>query len=156
MGPPGFRKKEKALTLNEEFKYTTISVGDLLGREINKKSEYGKKIRDAKSKFVYGNIYVTVAPDDIVIELVRQYILDPKNEEENFIIEGYPRTCAQAIELQKMKVVPDKFFILTASEASMLKKAIAKIDASDEGKNLSEAEIEKYAKNSVTEYTMFF
>ena len=55
-----------------------------------------------------------------------------------------------------MKVVPDKFFILTASEASMLKKAIEKIDASDEGKNLSEAEIEKYAKNSVTEYTMFF
>lgn len=56
MGPPGFRRKEKALTLNEEFKYATISVGDLLEKEVNKKTEYGKKIRDAKSKFVYGRL----------------------------------------------------------------------------------------------------
>ena len=57
MGPPGCRKKEKALTLSEEFGYVTVSVGDLLDREINKKSELGKKIEESKSKFAYGNLY---------------------------------------------------------------------------------------------------
>ena len=54
MGPPGCRKKEKALTLAEEFNYVTVSVGDLLEREISKKSELGKKIKEAKAKFAYG------------------------------------------------------------------------------------------------------
>ena len=55
MGPPGCRKKEKALTLAEEFNYVTVSVGDLLEREISKKSELGKKIKESKSKCLCGN-----------------------------------------------------------------------------------------------------
>ena len=53
-GPPGCRKKEKALTLAEEFNFVAMSVGDLLDREVSKKSESGKKIADAKAKFSYG------------------------------------------------------------------------------------------------------
>lgn len=56
MGPPGCRKKEKALTLGEEFGYVTVSVGDLLDREVSKKSEVGKKIADARERFDYGTI----------------------------------------------------------------------------------------------------
>ena len=56
VGPPGSRKKEKALTLAEEFNYGTISVCDLLEREISKKSELGKKIKETKEKFSYGNL----------------------------------------------------------------------------------------------------
>jgi len=59
MGPPGCLKKEKALTLAEEFNCATVSVGDLLDREITKKSELGKKIKDAKAKFAYG-IFITL------------------------------------------------------------------------------------------------
>lgn len=54
MGPPGCRKKEKALTLAEEFGYVTVSVGDLLDREVSKKSDHGKKIAEAKAKFISG------------------------------------------------------------------------------------------------------
>eukprot|EP00826_Nyctotherus_ovalis_P064848 TRINITY_DN9521_c0_g1_i13.p1 TRINITY_DN9521_c0_g1~~TRINITY_DN9521_c0_g1_i13.p1 ORF type:complete len:211 (-),score=29.31 TRINITY_DN9521_c0_g1_i13:21-653(-) len=60
-----------------------------------------------------------VAPDDVVIELIKAYFTDSEYKEENYIVEGYPRTRIQAIELQRMNVVPDKFFILTASEAVM-------------------------------------
>ena len=56
MGPPASRKKEKALTLAEEFGYVAVSVGDLLEREISKKSELGKRIEESKSKFSYGTV----------------------------------------------------------------------------------------------------
>ena len=54
MGPPGSRKKEKALTLAEYFGYSSVSVGDLLEKEIAKKSDYGKQIAEAKDKLSYG------------------------------------------------------------------------------------------------------
>jgi adenylate kinase len=55
MGPPGCQKKEKALTLGGEFNFVTVSVGDLLDKEISKKSEYGRRIAEAKSKFGFGS-----------------------------------------------------------------------------------------------------
>ena len=61
MGPPGCRKKEKALTLAEEFAYVTVSVGDLLEKEISKKSELGKKIKESKAKFAYGKSLMNMA-----------------------------------------------------------------------------------------------
>jgi len=61
MGPTGCRKKEKALTLAEEFNYITVSVGDLLEREISKKSELGKKIKEAQSTFTYGNNVLNIS-----------------------------------------------------------------------------------------------
>ena len=61
MGPPGCRKKEKALTLAEEFAYVTVSVGDLLEKEISKKSELGKNIKESKAKFAYGKSLMNMA-----------------------------------------------------------------------------------------------
>ena len=46
IGPPGCKRKEISLTLaeslQEEKKFEGISVGELLKREVIKKSEYGK------------------------------------------------------------------------------------------------------------------
>jgi adenylate kinase len=42
MGPPGSRRKEHALSLAEYFNYESVSLGDLLKKEISKKSELGK------------------------------------------------------------------------------------------------------------------
>lgn len=44
VGPPGSNRKEHALALGEYFNWTCISVGDLLNKEISKKSDYGKAI----------------------------------------------------------------------------------------------------------------
>jgi adenylate kinase len=60
VGPSGSRKKEKALTLAEAFNYATISVCDLLEREVSKKSELGKKIKETKARFSYGSFSIEV------------------------------------------------------------------------------------------------
>ena len=50
--------------------------------------------------------------DEIVIKLVKQQIEQFESKQISWIIEGFPRTEAQAIALQKMGVIPDKFINL--------------------------------------------
>jgi adenylate kinase len=55
MGPPGSQRKEYALALAEYFSFgACISVGDLLSKEIAKKSELGRLIADSRKTYSYG------------------------------------------------------------------------------------------------------
>jgi adenylate kinase len=94
--------------------FITISVGDLLQKEITKKSDYGKKIFESRKHYEY-------VDDDIVIDLVRKHIeecekelsADPESTSNHgWILEGFPRTRRQAQALQKMKIFPDRLFLL--------------------------------------------
>jgi adenylate kinase len=55
VGPPGSGRKENALALAEYFAWSCISIGDLLKKEISKKSEYGKSITESMKHYRYGN-----------------------------------------------------------------------------------------------------
>ena len=41
IGPPGFKVREFALQVADHYKFTTISVGDLLKKEVSKKQQLG-------------------------------------------------------------------------------------------------------------------
>ncbi len=94
MGPPGSKRKEIALSFSE-YMYDTIqlvciSVGDLLNKEITKKSEHGKLIVESRKTYSY-------VKDEIVTELVLNHIKTLEKEGKSWIIEGYPRTRSQAL-----------------------------------------------------------
>ena len=97
MGPPGSKRKELALSLSEylsseESSFICISVGDLLIKEISKKSEYGKQIVEARKHYGY-------VKDEIVVELVKMQVDVLEKEGKSWIIEGFPRTRLQALAL---------------------------------------------------------
>lgn len=62
-----------------------ISVGDLLNKEIFKKSDYGKLIVESRKTYSY-------VKDEIVTELVKHQIEALEKEQKSWIIEGFPRT----------------------------------------------------------------
>lgn len=101
-----------------------------------------------------------VVDDDVVMELVNRQIKEYEAKGSNYIVEGYPRTRVQAIELQKMKIVPDKFFILNHSEAATFQKLKANMQSNGSGdaggpkKVLSPEQIEAAAHNAITEYNL--
>jgi adenylate kinase len=68
VGPPGSKRKEIALSLAEylsdDDNFVCISVGDLLTKEISKKSEFGKQIVESRKTYSY-------VKDEIVIDLVK-------------------------------------------------------------------------------------
>jgi len=67
--PPGSRGKEIALSLaeylsQEDGNFTCISVGDLVDKEISKRSAFGKEIEQSRQTYSF-------VKDEIVIELVK-------------------------------------------------------------------------------------
>lgn len=155
MGPPGSKRKEIALSLGEylseegENPFVCISVGDLLRKEIQKKSEFGKQIVESRKTYSY-------VRDEIVIELVKLQIeqLEKDSTGSSWIIEGFPRTRLQAIALQKLGVVPDKFIMLDIAESISIDKVKRKLKSEDEIIQFQEDDIDAFAENALTEYRL--
>ncbi len=93
LGPPGAGKGTQAKVLSDEFKIPHISTGDILRDAVKDKTPIGIK---AKGYMDRGEL----VPDDIVIEIVAQRLVRPDCQK-GFILDGFPRTGAQAEALDK-------------------------------------------------------
>ncbi len=99
LGAPGAGKGTQAELICEKLSIPTISTGNILREAIKNKTERGMM---AKSYMDAGKL----VPDDVVVGIVSERILedDCKN---GFILDGMPRTVAQAEALDKMGVEID-------------------------------------------------
>ena len=94
LGPPGVGKGTYADMVSKILKIPHISTGDIFRDEIKKGTELGKLVKQYVEK---GEL----VPDEIVIEVVRRR-LSMEDCKKGFILDGYPRTLKQAIELDKI------------------------------------------------------
>ena len=94
-GPPGAGKGTQSTLIAKRYNFRHISTGELLRNEIAKKSEIGKIAADLIEK---GEFF----SDDLVIGIVREEICNPKNPAKGYIVDGFPRTIAQAVALDTM------------------------------------------------------
>jgi len=96
--------------------------------------------------------------DEIVIKLVRQQIEQMEAGQKSWIIEGFPRTEAQAIALQKMGVIPDKFILLNQDDTSTLDAIMRNLSGEEIKAGISRIENmkqrERIARNAVLEYNL--
>ena len=124
MGPPGSNRKENALALAEHFGWSCISIGDLLKKEVSKKSDYGKAISDNIKNSSYGKrllfLQNNIVDDQIVIDLVKKEVELLELDQKYWIIEGFPRTKPQALALQKSGIIPDRFILLNVERERSL------------------------------------
>lgn len=116
VGPPGCGTKETTLKLSQHFDSTTVSVGDLLKKEVVKKTELGRQIEE----FVAQRIYV---PDSVVIELLQKYLASVGTDKHIFI-EGFPKTLFQAKYLLGCGIVPDAVIFLKAPEDKIIQSTL--------------------------------
>ena len=61
-----------------------------------------------------------VVDDEIVIELIKKEIEGYEKKHQSWIIQGFPRTRVQALSLQKMGIIPDKFINLSIRKHNAL------------------------------------
>ena len=91
LGAPGAGKGTQAAKLVEEFGTPHISTGDMLRAAVKAGTELGKK---AKSYMDAGDL----VPDEVIIGLVTERLSEPDTQK-GFILDGFPRTSAQAVAL---------------------------------------------------------
>jgi len=94
VGPPGAGKGTQASRIAVKYDIPHISTGDMLRAEIRKGSELGLK---AKKFIDAGNL----VPDDVMIAMVASRIAEA-DADKGFLLDGFPRTEAQAQELDKI------------------------------------------------------
>ncbi|MFO1104067.1 MAG: adenylate kinase [Methylocystis sp.] len=94
LGPPGAGKGTQAARLVERHGVPQLSTGDMLRAAVAAKTPLGLK---AKEIMDAGRL----VPDDVVIGLIDERLnsLDCAN---GFVLDGFPRTVAQAEALQKL------------------------------------------------------
>ena len=133
--------------MQESLQLVCISVGDLLNKEIFKKSEYGKLIVEARKTYSY-------VRDEIVTELVKHQIEALEKEQKSWIIEGFPRTRQQALALQKMGIIPDKFFLLDVAHSLSIDKVCKNLMSEEAVIQFKDDMIEQVAENALSEYKL--
>ncbi len=94
LGPPGAGKGTLAALLKKELDVPHISTGDIFRSNIKEGTELGKKVQ---SILASGSL----VPDEVTIEMVRDR-LGKDDTAQGYILDGFPRTIAQAEALDTM------------------------------------------------------
>jgi adenylate kinase len=94
LGPPGAGKGTQAKMLVDRYGIPQISTGDILRANLKAQTELGleaKKYMDAGK----------LVPDEVVIGIINNRIQEPDCEK-GYMLDGFPRTVAQAEALDKI------------------------------------------------------
>ena len=94
LGPPGVGKGTQAKLLANRFHIPHVSTGDILRAAVASKSPLGEKADGylRKGEFV---------PDETMVDVVAEELKQPKYKR-GFILDGFPRTIAQAEALEAL------------------------------------------------------
>jgi adenylate kinase len=94
LGPPGAGKGTQAQRLVEKYGIPQLSTGDMLRAAVAARTPVGLQ---AKGLMDAGKL----VPDEVVVEIVSERT-DKPDAQSGFILDGFPRTVAQAEALDAM------------------------------------------------------
>ena len=93
VGPPGAGKGTQAERVADELEIAHVSTGDMF-RALDPESDLGKRVKEIMESGGY-------VSDEIVIEMLEDRLEEP-DAESGFILDGFPRTTAQAEALDTL------------------------------------------------------
>ena len=93
LGPPGAGKGTQGGLLAERYGIPQISTGEILRDHVQRGTKLGIRARSYMDRGEY-------VPDDVVVSMVMDRLADP-DADKGFILDGFPRTIAQAEALER-------------------------------------------------------
>lgn len=114
LGAPGAGKGTQAEVICDKLGIPAVSTGNILREAMKNGTEMGRK---AKSYIDSG----ALVPDDVIIKIIKERLAqdDCKN---GFILDGVPRTVAQAEALETMGVDIDKVVDIEVADETIVKR----------------------------------
>lgn len=122
MGPPGAGKGTQGEILEKKLGINTISTGLMLRTAIKEQTEVGK----LAEKYINDGKLV---PDEVIVEIVKQRLSQPDCEK-GFILDGFPRTTAQAKALDEAGVEIDKVLLLEVDDEMIVERLSSRRECS--------------------------
>ncbi len=123
LGPPGAGKGTQGDRLIERHGITRLSTGDMLRAAVKAGTPVGLKAKDIMAR---GDL----VPDEIVIAIIDDRLKEP-DVKNGFILDGFPRTVAQAEALDRLLagkgIRLDAIVELKVDEGALLKRIETRI-----------------------------
>lgn len=114
LGAPGAGKGTQAEIVCDKLGIPAISTGNILREAVKNGTEMGLK---AKSFMDSG----ALVPDDVIIGIIKERLAQPDCSK-GFILDGVPRTVAQAEALEEMGVTIDKVVDLEVADEVIMRR----------------------------------
>ena len=96
LGPPGSGKGTQAKMLMEIYTIPQISTGDILRAAVANQTALGKQAKECMNKGA-------LVPDELVVKIVEERLKE-RDCGRGFILDGFPRTVAQAEALDRLNI----------------------------------------------------
>jgi len=144
-GPPGAGKGTQAKKLQNEFNIPQLSTGDIFRSAIKNETPLGVEV---KSILDNGEL----VPDETVVDLVADELSKEKYED-GYILDGFPRTVAQAEAfdnfLKENNDSLDAFISLTVPEEELIKRILSRGEGrSDDTEEKVKTRLEVYRQET--------
>ena len=123
MGPPGGGKGTQAATLKEAMNVPHISTGDMLRAARKAGTELGKK----------ADAYITagqLVPDELVNGIVAERLAQEAN---GYLLDGYPRTVAQADALEAAGQAVDAVVLIDVPDDLIVARIVGRVSCPECG-----------------------
>lgn len=114
LGAPGAGKGTQASLIGKQLNIPTISTGDILRTAMKNKTPIGLK---AKEYVDSGRL----VPDDVIIGIVKERLESPDCKK-GYILDGMPRTIAQADALNENGIEIDKVISIETDDETIIKR----------------------------------
>ncbi|XP_021760402.1 adenylate kinase, chloroplastic-like [Chenopodium quinoa] len=118
-GAPASGKGTQCELITDKYGLVHIAAGDLLRAEISSGSENGKRAKEYMDK---GQL----VPDEIVVMMVKDRLMQPDSQEKGWLLDGYPRSLSQAIALKDFGFQPDLFILLEVPEELLVERVVGR------------------------------
>lgn len=120
LAAPGAGKGTQAEKLSEYFNIPTISTGAILRKNIKEETELGK----IASEYINDGKLI---PDDVMIKVMEDRLADDDCKN-GFILDGFPRTLAQAEALDASPIEIDKVLSIEVPDEKIISRLSGRLE----------------------------
>ena len=119
MGAPGAGKGTHGAAIRERYHLPVISTGDLIRKAMQAETKAGEQ---AKAFVSAGKL----VPDEMVIAMLEERLQAPDCQK-GYILDGFPRTIAQAQALEEMGIVIDRVIDLEVEDEVIVQRLAGRL-----------------------------
>lgn len=118
-GAPASGKGTQCEMIKEKYGVVHLSTGDMLRAAVADKTEVGLK---AKEFMDSGKL----VPDEVIIGIVQDRLAESDCESQGWLLDGFPRTAAQAQALSDAGVCADCFIFLNVPDEVLIERVVGR------------------------------